>query len=217
MQKYLLIITFLLTFLFSVSFVTAQWTVEPIVKTIMVDIMGFPSQWIEEPPEILKYIVIPIIGLLAICLGFIKNIRIFNRYPKIEATIGICMALALLLSGVWGKVTYWTFFALGVWAFVLFIGLFILGSLFYTLAAGGALWHGVGAAKTYGEVIKSANKDLEAINSRIQALETKRAGLLQARKPTKATDKELEKLREDRWKILTRIRTVQEEAIKGGF
>jgi len=130
----------LLGLLFSVNLASAQYDFYgyPNIKFIA-DILNIPENLLTFPNFIFN-LLIPFIAIWAICLGFMRQIRIFSRSRGLETVIAFTMAFATLPTGALVAFVGWMLAMAGGYAVLFFFGLFILGVTVYSGIIAGGWW-----------------------------------------------------------------------------
>jgi len=134
--------TYLLTFvfIFSIFFTPSVYAANQIpgwdfVAQALAMTTGMPASMFDTLPEFLFQFLIPFLLIWFICLGFMKQLRIFTRAPNwIDWFISFSMAaLTVYPTGIFLKIV--TFFAglSGTIATLAYFGMFILGVIAYTI------------------------------------------------------------------------------------
>jgi cell division protein FtsB len=134
-KKCFLLIFFI--FLLLITSVKAQeygelWSLE----YFWTQVFGLPEEWL--PSQNLRNFIfnfmVPFLALFTILLGILRQIRIFWRTPAIEIVIAFAMAFLTLPSKVFITFVNLTLAFAGIWGYLMFLFMFIGGSLFYSLA-----------------------------------------------------------------------------------
>jgi len=137
----------------------------------------WPPEWIAFP-NIIYYIILPFIAIVAVVYGIMYDLRIF-RSQNVRIVLSIAMAGMTLPSGALITSVLWLYSidaTLAAWAFgiVFFVGVFFW-------AAGKFLFFGYGTkgeiemAKTRAELLKGVEQNLSTIRAQINELEMRKA------------------------------------------
>jgi hypothetical protein len=127
---------FIASFLFVVNYALAQefpWNNVPMWDVgYVADILKIPRDFMQLP-NFIWYLLVPFIAIWAICLGFLRQLRIFPRTPSLEIIIAFTMAFATLPSGVFVIAVNGMLAFSGVWATAIFFIMFLGGTGLYFL------------------------------------------------------------------------------------
>jgi len=129
---------FLIFFIFLVLITSAKaqeygelWSLE----YFWTQVFGLPAEWL--PSQNLRNFIfnfmVPFLALFTILLGILRQIRIFWRTPAIEIVIAFAMAFLTLPSKIFIILVSLTLAFAGIWGYLMFLFMFIGGSLFYSL------------------------------------------------------------------------------------
>jgi predicted membrane channel-forming protein YqfA (hemolysin III family) len=181
MTKILGIIS-LMIFLASFSSIVAaqstfQWPAVWDVSNIAT-LLDIPSDTLQSPSNFIFLLLVPFIAVWAICLGFLKQLRIFPRTPSIEIIISFCMAFATLPSGILNYFVSYLLAAAGGWATIMFFVMFFVGVTFYTWNWPGMTWRAGGIQRDLSKLVS----DYKKIENEMKAAEA-------AGKPDTAAEK----------------------------
>src|SRR5436309_13571662 len=98
-MKFLAILIFLISFSFFIKFSSAQSDIERGIAPWL----GIPDSDIPtylEPPGIIYWLILPLIALIAVTLGLMREVGIFQSQRNLQTTIAVVMALSTLPSHV---------------------------------------------------------------------------------------------------------------------
>jgi hypothetical protein len=138
------------------------WSIEYLWK----DVFGFPADWI-QPRNLIFNFIVPFIALFAVILGMLRNLRIFPRTPSIEIVIAFAMAFMTLPSHIFVVFVSWSLSVAGMWAYVLFLAMFVGGSWFYSVGFLRRKQTAAGIYSTYEKERKSLELQLGIIRGEI--------------------------------------------------
>jgi hypothetical protein len=128
--------------------------------------IGFPEGWLRTDTFI-WYCFIPLAGVWMIIFGFLDRIRIFKG--SINAVLSFLIAFSMIPLGIFVIIVSLLFSIMGVYSVGLFVGLFFIGTIFYSRGLVGA-WRGVygGYEKSISaqdKVISAAKGDVARLNA----------------------------------------------------
>jgi len=132
--------------------------------------LGIPSEWLRLPLLIYN-VVIPFLGIMAVSLGMLKQLRIFPRAPQIEILLAFLMAFSTLPSKAFVTFVTLTLGVMGGWAYLVFIFLFFVGSAFFSVIRIHGWKAEMSAEKALLGAAEDLNKRLEQIAQQREALE----------------------------------------------
>lgn len=166
----------MVVYLFSINCVFAQ---NPVWSTKYVaDTLGLEESWLILPDLIWKFIV-PFLAIWMICLGFLKQLGIFEKAPEfIGYVISLCMALATLPSHIFVVFVSFILGLSGVWATILFFCMFIVGATLYAWRWGG----GQRSAGAYIKILRTSEEE------KYREIEKLRQDILKEKDPKKVSD-----------------------------
>jgi hypothetical protein len=117
--------------------------------------------------NILWDIIIPFIAIMAICLGFLRTLRIFRNSANIEVIIAFVMAFSTLPSGIFVIIVNFLLGLSGVLAVGAFFLMFILGVALYFWNWGG----GTRSAAGLERKLRDAYRKKSELNKELLALQ----------------------------------------------
>jgi len=135
-------------------------------------VFGLSEEWMAFPSIIYNFI-IPFIAIFAVCLGFLRQIRIFYRAPNIEIALAFCMAFGTLPSHAFVTIVGWTLGIMGGYAYVVFILLFLFGVGWYFVirmrgwSAEAEAAHRIDAAKDIRDQISRETDKVNALRAKM--------------------------------------------------
>lgn len=139
---------------YAVSLQMPGWS---FAANILSMITGMPTSFFDTFPDFMFHFLLPFLLIWFICLGFMKQLRIFTRAPNwIDWFISFSMAaLAVYPTGF--LITIVTFFARfsGTVAILAYFGMFILGVVCYTFRWGSGQ---LGATRQIADLNKDEKK-----------------------------------------------------------
>ena len=98
---------------------------------IWVQLFGFDKEWLNEPRQLIINAIIPTIAIYAIFLGLLRTLRIFSGTGNVEHLISLLVSLSALFIGWVGYISY-ALYGLGNFAFLIFVLIFVVGTILYT-------------------------------------------------------------------------------------
>jgi len=161
----------LLVFLF-VNFALAQtleWGDWFSANYLWEDVFGLDPTWL-QPKLFLFNFLVPFIAIIAVCLGFLKALRIFERSPNIEIVLAFAMAFMTLPSKIFVWFVSFTLGVAGVWSYIIFIILFILGAGYYAFIKWRIWGTEAGTALAYKEATRNLYDKLRDIGARREGI-----------------------------------------------
>ena len=100
------------------------------VDYLWTQVFGLDPSW-TQPRLLLFNFALPFFALVAVILGFLRELRIFTRTPAVEFIIAIVMAFSTLPSKVFILFVAGSLAFAGGFAYVVFLLLFIFGSAIF--------------------------------------------------------------------------------------
>jgi len=141
------------------------------VTRVLSTVTGMPTSFFDSLPNFLFHFLIPFLMIWFICLGFMRQIRIFTRAPNwIDWFISFSMAaLTVYPTGLFLKfVTFIAAFS-GAVATLCYFGMFFLGVVLYTFR-----WGSINVGVT--NQMRDLNRDEKMIRAQITHLRQQYAG-----------------------------------------
>jgi hypothetical protein len=136
MKKQIYFFSIFFVFLFLITSAKAQeygefWSLE----YFWTQVFGLPAEWLPTKSirDFIFNFMVPFLALFTILLGILRQIRIFWRTPAIEIVIAFAMAFLTLPSKIFIILVSLTLAFAGIWGYLMFLFMFIGGSLFYSL------------------------------------------------------------------------------------
>ncbi|MBS3055712.1 MAG: hypothetical protein J4452_04475 [Candidatus Aenigmarchaeota archaeon] len=170
MKKFLLFVS--IVFLISVNSVFAQnWDISTVTE-VATNVFGIPQEWLTAQKLIFN-VIIPFLALMAVCLGMLKQLRIFPRAQYVEVLLAFLMAFSTLPLKWFVIFVTWSLGAMGVWAYIIFFVLFVFGSLLFGIMRGRGY---VGEFNASMAFYKDVNKELDQIRQKRIDLERRGPG-----------------------------------------
>ena len=158
MKKFLIFVSIL--FLISVNSVFAQ-NIQTITD-IATNVFGIPQEWLTVQ-KIIFNVIIPFIAIMAVSLGMLKQLRIFPRSTNIEILLAFVMAFSTLPTKAFVVFVGWSLAAMGIWAYIIFFLLFIVGSTIFGFMRGKGY---VAEYKASVDVYNTIQKELQDVRDR---------------------------------------------------
>ncbi len=93
-------------------------------------VFGLPAEWMRAPAIIYNFI-IPFLAIFAVCLGFLRQLRIFHRVQYVEMILAFCMAFSTLPTRAFVTLVTFTLAWMGMLSYAVFILLFGVGMFWY--------------------------------------------------------------------------------------
>ena len=170
MKKFLLFVS--IVFLISVHSVFAQNFDISTITDVATNVFGIPSEWLTVQKLIFN-VIIPFLALMAVCLGMLKQLRIFPRAREVEFLLAFLMAFSTLPLKWFVTFVTWSLGAMGVWAYIIFFVLFMFGSLLFGITRGRGY---VGELQASLSFYNQINDELKIIREKRRQLEEKGPG-----------------------------------------
>ena len=170
-MRKIVLLTFLLTSALLVSSVFAQSYNQWFDTRYIADMLRISDSYLQGT-NILWDLIIPFIAIMAICLGFLRTLRIFRNSAVLEGIIAFCMAFATLPSGIFVVIVNFMLGFSGTVAVVMFFAMFLVGVVLYSIN-----W--IGGTASAGSVERKLR---DAYKRRAQ-LDEKMANLRQSTNP----------------------------------
>lgn len=218
MKEFVSIFIFLVLFSLFSSLVLAQEIVSgEEIKSVLANFLAVPEEWL-EPPALIFNFFIPFLTILAVLLGFLKTVRIFDNAPNIQLLLAVFIAFSTMPVGAFYTFVFYANIVMGVFAFVFFIVLFFVGlSLYVAMKVTGwkGSYHtvktGMYLKKTYIKNIMSIQKEIGRINSKLSEIDKEifKPGISDER--YKRLKKEQERLINRRIDLLAELRRMETE------
>jgi uncharacterized protein (UPF0335 family) len=204
-MKKTLVLSFLFSFLLLANLVLAQYGQWTDASYIVTEVLGLPEEWLTSP-KIIYNIILPFLAIVAVSLGFLRELRIFRRSPNIEIILAVCMAIATLPTHAFVWFVSASLAWMGAGAYVVFLGLFVVGSGFYLFIRYRG-WSGeAGVAKAYVTAVENLDQQLQDIADRKQDIYNAiGAGTMNAT----AGHNEITKLDKQEAELLARLKTIK--------
>lgn len=93
-------------------------------------ILAIEEDWLKLPTVIYN-LILPFIAIFAVTLGLLKELRIYRNQPNIEIVLAFVIAFSTLPLGAFAIFVNWTLTFLGIFAYGIFLLLFVIGGGFF--------------------------------------------------------------------------------------
>lgn len=209
MKKLVFLISLILFISLFSGIVFAADSLAQNIKDVLTAFLAVPEEWL-EPPDLIYKFLLPFIGILAIALGFMRTIRIFERATGIQLVIAFVFALATLPTHVFYTVVSGVNAAMGIYSYFMFIGLFVIGiALYFARRTMGWWMRGKGetaAARTHITAVEQIERRLKDITEQQADLDLKFSG---GQMSSTDYNKTMNNLDKEKTNLIARLRTLR--------
>lgn len=207
MKKLSGFLVFFLSFIFLLQPVLAVEVTDAYtaLQFIWVDIFGFTLETFTWNGLIFS-LLLPFFALALVILGFLSALKLFRG--RIQIALAIIIALISLPTKGLATLVYWSSVAIGGWSWIVFVFLFIAGTIAYS-ATRIKGWHGEYSLATAELTVI---RGLEARLKEITQEETTMAERLGRKEISIANyNSAMDKLERERASLIDRIRTLKKQ------
>jgi hypothetical protein len=149
------------------------------VDYLWTQVFGLDPSW-TQPRLLLFNFALPFLALMAVILGFLRELRIFTRTPAVEFIIAFVMAFSTLPSKVFILFVAGSLAFAGGFAYVVFLLLFIFGSAIF---GAGFLHREWGTMSAFSSYRKDMNRIDTEINQSMAQYNNLRDQLIRSNDP----------------------------------
>ena len=150
------------------------------VNDFWVTALGLPEEWMAFPTFIYNFL-LPFIAIFAVSLGLLGELNLYRTQPNVKYVLAFAMAFSTLPTRVFVSFVALSLGVLGVFSYLVFFVLFIVGSLLFGSSRIWG-WRGEKAAneavaKSYQMAFKNIQNEENRLTSEKSALKLKKAEL----------------------------------------